>query len=125
MVEYSRRSKARGVRSSTSKTPISVSKIELNHELTPERLSEINESICVLLAAKELDDKNLRLKVTQRDEFIQAHLQSLSTDERKAFANAELSVNNRLQATIKNLFTDSLSELSGLVRGMKAVKKYK
>ena len=102
-----------------------MSKIELNHELTPERLSEINESICVLLAAKELDDKNLRLKVTQRDEFIQAHLQSLSTDERKAFANAELSVNNRLQATIKNLFTDSLSELSGLVRSMKAVKKYK
>ena len=102
-----------------------MSKLELNHALTPDRLSEINESICKLLAAKELDDKKLRLQVTQRDEFIQAHLITLSTDERKAFANAELPMNNRLQATIKNLFTDSLSELSGLVRGMKAVKKYK
>lgn len=97
----------------------------LTHALTPKGLCAINQSICVVLAVDKVDDAALRRLVTQRDEFIQSYLSELSGPELKQFAQAELSINTKLHAAVKALFTDSLSELSGLVRGLKAVKNYK
>lgn len=97
----------------------------LSHALTPEELSAINQSIYAVLETNTVDDEALRRLVTQRDEFIQSHLATLSADDRKLFAESEIPINNRLQSAVKALFTESLSELSGLVRGLKAVKKYK
>lgn len=97
----------------------------LTHALSPEPLSVINQSICAVLATNPVDDQALRMLVTQRDEFIQGYLPTLAEAERKEFSSAELPINTKLHAAIKTLLTDSLSELSGLVRGRKAVKKYK
>lgn len=97
----------------------------LSHALTPDELGAINQSIYAVLEANTVDDEALRRLVTQRDEFIQAHLATLSANDRKLFAESEIPINNRLQSAVKALFTESLSELSGLVRGLKAVKKYK
>ena len=124
----------------------------LSHDLTPQALAKINLAICQVLSYADIhvansgsessnkstavatvtntdevniDDSKLRALVEQRDEFIQQHLSSLGADDKNAFAKAELPINNQLQATVKNLFTDSLSELSTLVRGLKAIKKYK
>ena len=97
----------------------------LSHALTPEELSAINQSICAVLGTDHVDDEALRRLVTQRDELIQRHLNNLNEAERDQFAKAELPINIKLHATVQSLFADSLSELSGLVRGLKAVKKYK
>ncbi|MBF7072351.1 hypothetical protein ISG33_02900 [Glaciecola sp. MH2013] len=86
-------------------------------------------AICLTLVSLDesdnIDDVKLRELVEQRDEFIQDYLSTLKPEPRKEFATAELPINNQLQAIVKNLFTDSLSELSSLVRGLKAIKKYK
>jgi hypothetical protein len=97
----------------------------LSHALTPPELSAINQLICAVLASDHVDDEALRRLVTQRDESIQRHLNNLNEAERDQFAKAELPINTKLHATVQSLFADSLSELSGLVRGLKAVKKYK
>ncbi len=97
----------------------------LSHALTPEDLSAVNQSIFTLLGTDNVDDQVLRRLVTQRDELIQGHLKSLNEVERDQFAKAELPINNKLHTAVQYLFADSLSELSGLVRGLKAVKKYK
>jgi hypothetical protein len=97
----------------------------LNHALTPDELSAINKSICSVLDANSLDDQALRRLVSQRDEFIQSYLPKLSESDRNAFAKLELPINTKLHSDVKALLTTSLSELSGLVRGLKAVKKYK
>nr|WP_297347859.1 hypothetical protein [uncultured Glaciecola sp.] len=97
----------------------------LSHALTPEDLSAINQSIFALLGTDNVDDQELRRLVTQRDELIHSHLKSLNEVERDQFAKIELHINNKLHTAVQSLFADSLSELSGLVRGLKAVKKYK
>lgn len=97
----------------------------LSHALTPEALRVINQSICLVLGVDKVDDEALRRLVTQRDEFIQTFLVQLTDTDRKQFAKAELPINTKLHAAVKALFTDSLSELSGLVRGLKAVQNYK
>lgn len=97
----------------------------LSHALTPQALSAINQSICAVLGADQVDDEALRRLVTQRDELLQSHLKNLNDVERNQFAEVELPINTKLQAAVQSLFADSLSELSGLVRGLKAVKKYK
>jgi hypothetical protein len=97
----------------------------LSHALTPDELGAINRSICAVLETEELDDQALRDLVNQRDEFIQEHLKHLIKAERKEFAEAELPINKKLHAAVQALFANSLAELSGLVRGLKAVKKYK
>lgn len=99
--------------------------VYLSHALTPEDLSAINQSIFTLLGTDSVDDQLLRRLVNQRDELIQGHLNSLNEVERDQFAKAELPINNKLHTAVQSLFADSLSELSGLVRGLKAVKKYK
>jgi hypothetical protein len=98
----------------------------LSHALTPGDLGAINQSIFTLLGTDNVvNDQVLRRLVIQRDELIQSHLKSLNKVERDQFAKAELPINNKLHAAVQSLFTDSLSELSGLVRGLKAIKKYK
>jgi hypothetical protein len=97
----------------------------LLHALSPEDLSAINQSIFTLLETDKVNDQALRRLVTQRDELIQSHLKSLNEIERDQFAQTELPINNKLHTAVQSLFSDSLSELSGLVRGLKAVKKYK
>jgi hypothetical protein len=97
----------------------------LCNALTPEELSAINQSIFALLGTGNVDDHELRRLVTQRDELIHSHLKSLNEVERDQFAKVELPINNKLHTAVQSLFADSLSELSGLVRGLKAVKKYK
>lgn len=97
----------------------------LSHSLSPQELRNINQSICAVLEKETVDDQALRLLVTQRDEFIQTYLKQAIADERKKFAEAELPINKQLHSSVQALFSDSLAELSGLVRGLKAVKKYK
>jgi hypothetical protein len=97
----------------------------VSHTLAPDDLNAINQSIFTLLGTDNVDDQALRRLVTQRDELIQRHLKSLNEVERDQFAKAELPINNKLHTAVQSLFSDSLSELSGLVRGLKAVKKYK
>ncbi len=99
--------------------------LKLDHQYTPDLLKAINQDLTELLASAEPDQAKFLDLVTQRDEFIQNYLQKLTNPTKNDFITAELKVNGALVAYAEQSFKASLNQLSGLVRGRKAVKKYK
>ena len=97
----------------------------LNHSFTPSSLKNINQNLAELNSDDDpVESKFLQL-VTERDDFIQSYLQILQGQLKIDFVNAELKVNGALVAYAEESFKASLKQLSGLVRGRKALKKYK
>jgi hypothetical protein len=99
-------------------------KLILDHSFTPSKLSEINQELTDLFLQEEPNEETFLNLATRRDEIVQSHLHSLSKDDINNFAKAELEVNGALVAYANKLFKASLNQLSGLIRGRKAVKKY-
>lgn len=100
-------------------------KIILNHSLTPSCLSEINQDLSTLLSEQDPEESKFLALATQRDDFIQKYLRELDNNTKQEFVKAEIEVNGVLVASANQLFKASLNQLSGLVRGRKAVEKYK
>ncbi len=99
--------------------------LKLNHQSTPTSLIPINAELESVLSSEDLDDKRLLELIILRDELISAHLDSIDETTKKKFVKAEYDVNTVLSKIAQRLFKASLSNLSGLVRGKKAVEKYK
>ncbi len=99
--------------------------ITLNHSHTPPQLKEINQGLADLTSDLDPDESNFLKLVTERDEFIQRYLQTLQEPLKIKFVNAELKINGALVACAEESFKASLKQLTVLVRGRKAVKKYK
>ncbi|MDU0355724.1 hypothetical protein RS130_19205 [Paraglaciecola aquimarina] len=99
--------------------------ITLNHTYTPSPLKDINQDLSVLLKEAEPDEATFLKLVTRRDDFIQQFLTEISDLDKENFVKAELAVNGALVAYANQLFKTSLKQLSSLLRGRKAVKKYK
>jgi hypothetical protein len=99
--------------------------LALNHSYTPSLLKKINQDLSELTSDVDPDESKFLQLVTQRDEFIQNYLQTLEKKLKTNFVNAEIKVNGLLVAHAEESFKASSKELSGLVRGRKAVKKYK
>lgn len=97
----------------------------LNHEFTPPPLKAINQQLESLLTDSNPDEARLLQLVSERDEFVTQYLESLSGNDKKAFAEAELVGNGELTAIARTLYSATLKQLSGLKRGQKAVKYYK
>jgi hypothetical protein len=100
-------------------------KLILDHSYTPSPLKSINRDLSELTAENDPDESRFLKLVTERDEFIQNYLENLPDKENKHFATAELQVNGALVAYAQESFKASLKQLSGLVRGRKAVNKYR
>lgn len=78
----------------------------------------------MLLTAPDPDEKTFLALVTQRDVVITAYLTTLADADKQVFVAAELEINGVLVAYANEMFNASLKELSGLIRGRKALKKY-
>lgn len=101
-------------------------KLILDHYFTPSPLKNLNCKLSELTTENDPDESKFLQLVTERDEFIQKYLKHLSDqEEKKHFATAELQVNGALVAYAEASFKASLKQLSGLVRGRKAVNKYR
>lgn len=100
-------------------------KIVLNHSFTPSPLKKLNQDLALLFNQKDPDEARFLSLVTLRDEFIQKYLTELSGEQKQHFVEAEIKINGLLVACANELFKASLNQLSGLVRGRKAVEKYK
>lgn len=98
--------------------------LKLNHEYTPSELAKVNHQILTAIAAEELDHALLKSLVEQRDHVIVEHLKSLDLEDEKRFANSELATNHSLSEYTSKELKSSLKQLSGLIRGRKAVNKY-
>ncbi|MFQ3235288.1 MAG: hypothetical protein ACI9C4_000842 [Paraglaciecola sp.] len=98
--------------------------ITLNHQLTPPDLVQLNQDLTVLLSAQDPDEKSFLALVTHRDVVITAYLNTLTDADKHVFAAAELEINAVLVAYANGMFNASSKELSSLIRGRKAVKKY-
>jgi len=86
---------------------------------------KINQDLAELTSDVDPDESKFLQLVTDRDEFIQRYLQTLQDQPQTDFVNAELKVNGALVAYAEESFKASLKQLSGLVRGRKAVNKYR
>lgn len=100
-------------------------KLILDHSFTPSPLKVINQDISDLTAENDPDESKFLKLVTDRDELIQKYLENIPDQEKNDFVNAELKVNGALVAYAEESFKASLKQLSGLVRGRKAVNKYR
>lgn len=100
-------------------------KLEFNHQYTPPKLSDLNAQLEKLMAKDEVDEARLLQLITERDETVKKHLESLTEDALTQFVRAELKVNELLSTSAKKLLSESLTHLSGLIRGKKAVERYK
>lgn len=100
-------------------------KLALNHPYSPSELKEINLQIEELIESRDFDEARLLQLVNQRDEIVQKHLKNIEKQQLKDFANAELSANKLLVDFTCGLQSESLGKLSALIRGRKAVEKYK
>jgi hypothetical protein len=99
-------------------------KLILDHSHTPPTLIKINQDLSDLFADKEPDEGVFLELVALRDEIILTYLDILTGTDKKEFVEAEIKVNGALVAYANELFQASLKQLSGLIRGRKAVKKY-
>lgn len=99
--------------------------LTLTHSFTPSPLKSINKALAELTSESDPDESKFLKLVTDRDDFIQNYLLTLQDPIKVNFVNAELKVNGALVAYAEGSFKASLKELSGLVRGRKALKKYK
>ena len=86
---------------------------------------KINQDLAELTSDVDPDESKFLQLVTDRDEFIQRYLQTLQGQPQTDFVNAELKVHGALVAYAEESFKASLKQLSGLVRGRKAVNKYR
>jgi len=100
-------------------------KLILDHSFTPPPLKSINCDLSELTAENDPDESIFLKLVTERDEFIQNYLENLPDTEKNNFVTAELQVNGALVAYAEGSFKASLKQLSELVRGRKAVNKYR
>ncbi|MER2492157.1 hypothetical protein [Catenovulum sediminis] len=115
-----------------SKSKVQSSSVEtlsiegLNHAYTPPELALLNTQLVEIINEDELDSANLLKLIEQRDELIQGLLDTFKNlEQQKEFALAERDVNNRLITLCNQLFKQSESALMQLVKGQKAIKKYK
>jgi hypothetical protein len=99
-------------------------KLTLNHLYTPSQLREINQKLSELFSITDFEESEFLKLVNLRDEAILTHLSSLDPNDKKKFSEAELKVNAALFEFATKLSKASLDQLSGLLRGRKAVKKY-
>ena len=99
-------------------------KLTLNHLYTPSQLREINQELSKLFSITDFAESEFLKLVMRREETILAHLASLDPNDKKQFSEAELKVNAALFEFASKLSKASLDQLSGLLRGRKAVKKY-
>jgi hypothetical protein len=99
--------------------------LTLTHSFTPSPLKKINQGLAELTSDLDPDESKFFKLVTERDEFIQSYLQTLQGQLKANFVSAELKVNGALVAYAEELFKASLKQLTGLVRGRKALKEYK
>lgn len=100
-------------------------KLKLDHSFTPPPLKSINGDLSALTTENDPDESRFLKLVTERDEFIQSYLTDLSDQEKRNFSAAELQVNGTLVAFAEESFKTSLKQLTGLVRGRKAIDKYR
>ncbi|MBU3002106.1 hypothetical protein [Paraglaciecola arctica] len=100
-------------------------KLTLNHSYTPTPLKSINQRLSELTTENDPDESNFLKLAIERDEFIQDYIKNLPDDEKREFVTAELQVNGALVAYAEESFKASLKQLTGLIRGRKAVKKYR
>lgn|GEM_PF-2935174 len=103
--------------------------VSLIHELTPSCLTENSRAIEQLLCADEVNTDELLAKVQERDQLIQEYLSSFpekeQNEEKKAYINKEIEVNDKLVEIATKLQAEQKQKLLGFVRGKTAISRYK
>lgn len=100
-------------------------KINLDHPYSFPALRENSEALIGLLLHESPDIDDLLRLIELRESLIFSHQEELTGEEKKAFLQAELACNQHLNDVIEPMRLEAEMALSQLVRGKKAVKKYK
>ena len=100
---------------------------DFSHDYTFDELDCLNKQIISILNSETLDTEDLFKQIDTRDLIVTKYLedQQIPLENKKFFAESEVKVNNKLLTICKKLLLESEKELIGVVRGRKAIKKYK
>ncbi|MCC2615101.1 hypothetical protein LJ739_02445 [Aestuariibacter halophilus] len=99
--------------------------LKLDHQDTPSQLKAINHKIESLFDTQPLDGGALLALINERHDIVVAALEGMDADAKRRFAEHENTINQALVQHVVQLRKDSLQEVSALMKGLKAVKKYK
>ncbi len=103
---------------------------ELDHDLTPDTLHNINVQICECVNAPPDEQissgfQRLNTLIAERDELIHSILASSDQTFVREFAAQEQIVNEKLKDMAHSLLTKAKDDVSHFIRSQAAVKKYK
>ncbi|WP_296044893.1 hypothetical protein [uncultured Alteromonas sp.] len=100
---------------------------ELNHELTPDALSDVNSQIIDSLKPEEQSSgfTLFYALIVQRDELVQHILADSDPAFARSFAEKELVVNDKLKEVAQTLLKSAKDDASHFIRSQAAIKKYK
>ena len=99
----------------------------LDHEYTPPFLKAVNAALAACLSSdpEELSTERFKHLSTVRHKVVIRILSRLKDNERKAFSEKEVVINQKLEELAQGLLKRSKEEAVQFSRGRAAVKKYK
>ncbi|NVK57587.1 MAG: hypothetical protein HWE26_18450 [Alteromonadaceae bacterium] len=103
---------------------------ELDHDLTPDTLRNLNVQICECVNAPPDEQvssgfQRLNALIAERDELIHSILASPDHEFVREFAAREQVVNDKLKDMAHSLLIKAKDDVSHFIRSQAAVKKYK
>lgn len=99
----------------------------LDHEYTPPFLKAVNAALAACLSSEpeKLSTERFKHLSTVRHKVVIRNLSRLKDNERKAFSEKEVVINQKLEELAQGLLKKSKEEAVQFSRGRAAVKKYK
>jgi len=99
----------------------------LNHSETPLFLQAVNAELaaCLSSSSEEFSTERFRYLSQIRHKIVVRALSRLEGDEKNAFAQKEITINQKLEELAQGLLDNAKKEAVKFSRGRAAVKKYK
>lgn len=109
---------------------MNINDLQLNHQLTPEPLRNLNTQIMKCLCEPDGEDATsgypqLRALVVERDELIHSLQTTLDANSAREFAKLEQVANSQLLEVAQSLLESAKDDVSQFIRSQAAVNKYK
>jgi hypothetical protein len=99
-------------------------RLNLTHSHTPDTLACINQSLDDCVDAAELDEGHLQILIDQRAVLVNQLLKSMTAIQSQQFAQAEMTVNQRLIDHVTELRASAKKALSSVAKSSRGIKKY-
>lgn len=99
--------------------------LTLNHDKSPDKLRQLNESLVVILSSDEIDGDKLLEQINIRQSYVETYLSGLEGSSKKEFASLEYEINQQLVNLISKVAVEAKNSTANFLKAQKAVKQYR